>query len=41
MVTGVMKTKANRKAVLSQLMTLSVVLKKVAASPATGEKVSH
>jgi hypothetical protein len=36
-----MKTKENKNAVLSQLIVLSFVLKKVAASDATGEKVSH
>ena len=34
-------TKAKRKAVESQLMTLVLVLKKVAAVSATGEKDSH
>lgn len=41
MTTGVMKTKENRKAVLNQLMTVSLVLKYRAAWLATGEKVSH
>lgn len=41
MTTGVMKLKAKRKAVLSQLTVVSVVLKYAAAWFATGEKVSH
>lgn len=36
-----MKVKANRKAVLSQLMVVSSLLKYRAAWLATGEKVSH
>jgi hypothetical protein len=41
MTTGVMKVKENRKAVLSQLTVVSLVLKYRAAWLATGEKVSH
>lgn len=41
MVAGEAATNAKRKAVESQLMTLSVVEKKVAAVLATGEKESH
>lgn len=41
MTAGVMKTKEKRKAVLSQLMLVSVVLKNSADWEETGEKVSH
>jgi len=41
MTAGVAKTKANRKEVLSQLTAVASRPKKVAASSATGEKVSH
>lgn len=40
-VPGAATTKAKRKAVESQLITLVFVLKKVAAVSATGEKESH